>query len=189
MRSKTYSLIVLTLVLFVAAIGPAVRADSVTSREHRVKAAFLYNFIKFVDWPEEKVADSNDTIAIGIIGKHSFGDAFEAVKGAKVKNKKIIVKHFTGFEQTKDKNVLKRCHLLFICSSEKQHLKDIIKIVESSNVLTVGDKDGVLESGGIIEFTMEGKKVRFEINIAAAKRAGLQIRSQLLRLAKKVVEE
>ena len=189
MRNKTYSLIVLTLVVFAATIGTQGRAEPASSQEHRVKAAFLYNFIKFVDWPEEKVADNNDTTVLGIIGKHSFGDAFEAVKGEKVKNRNIIVKYFTGFEQTRDKDALKKCHLLFICSSEKQHLKEILKIAESGNVLTVGDMDGSLTSGKVIEFVMEEKKVRFQINITAAKRAKLQIRSQLLRLAKKVVKE
>jgi hypothetical protein len=188
-ESKAHSLIVLTLVLFVVATGPQTRAESAPSPEYQVKAAFLYNFVKFVDWPEEKIADSNDTITIAIIGKHKFGNAFDAIKGKKVKEKAIVIKYLPNFEQTRDKDTLKKYHLLFICSSEEQHLKDIIKIAADANVLTVGDMDTLFEAGGIIQFVMQKKKVRFEINLTAAKRAKLKIRSQLLRLAKKVVEE
>jgi len=79
--------------------------------------------------------------------------------------------------------------VLYVCASEKEHLKEIINIVEGSSVLTVGDTDGFLEAGGIINLLIEDKKVRFEVNVTAAEKANLQIRSQLLRLAKRVVKE
>ena len=165
------------------------RADSQPTPEYQVKAAFLYNFVKFVQWPEEKPADNNDIITIAVIGNHKFGNAFESVKGKKVRDKKIIVKFFSRFHDTNDKNDLKKCHLLFICPSEKQHLNDIIEIAGQANILTVADMNGFIQNGGIIQFIMQDKKVRFQINLSAARRAKLKIRSQLLRLAKKVVEE
>jgi len=188
-KRKTHSLIILTLFLFVAAMSSQTSADSQPTHEYQVKAAFLYNFIKFVQWPEEKPADSNDTITIAVIGNHKFGNAFESIKGKKVKDKKIIVKFFPAFDNSDDKNPLKKCHLFFICPSEKQHLKDIIEIASQASILTVGDMNGLIDDGGIIQFIMQDKKVRFQINLSAARRAKIKIRSQLLRLAKKVVEE
>jgi len=182
-------------------IAAQARADSSSSREYQIKAAFLYNFIKFVDWPQEKVPDSNEPITIGILGKDPFGNAFEPIKDKQVKSRKIVIKRFKNFEELKKSNekdktelgreieALRKCHLLFVCSSEKEILGEIIKALKGSPVLTVGETDDFLEAGGIIKFVIEEKKVRFEINITASKRAKLKIRSQLLRLAKKMVKE
>lgn len=201
MKTKARIFVVLALVLFVVPIVAQAQEESAPSREYQIKAAFLYNFIKFVDWPKEKTADSNEPIIIGIIGKDPFGNAFEPIKDKPVKGKKLIINWFKGFEEPKksgekDKSKLQReiealrkCHLLFICSSEKENFEEIIETLKGSSVLTVEETAGFLESGGIINFVMEEKKVRFEINNAAAKRAKLKIRSQLLRLAKRVVEE
>ena len=201
MRIKVYIFVVLPLALFVPPIAARAQADSASSREYQIKAAFLYNFLNFVDWPKERIADSNEPITIGIIGKDPFGDAFQPVRNKKVRNKKIIIERFKGLEELKKAGekektemhriieALRKCHLLFICSSEEKELKEIINLVKGHNVLMVGDMKGFLESGGIINFLMEEKKVRFEINVAAVKRAELQIRSQLLRLAKRVITE
>jgi len=190
----------LTLALLGTAIVPQTRAEPAPSREYKVKAAFLYNFIKFVDWPNGKTPDPNQSITIGIIGKDPFGKAFEPVKDKKVKGKRVVVKRFKSVvelkklgEKGKDElnrqtEATKKCHLLFVCSSEKKVLKEIMDAVRDSPVLTVGDAKDFLKSGGIIKFVMEKQKVRFEISDAAAKRSKLQLRSQLLRLAKKVVK-
>lgn len=184
-----------------AATALKATADSPTSQEYQVKAAFLYNFLQFADWPEEKLADSNEPIIIGIIGNNPFGNAFEPVKDKKVKGRAVVIKRFNGLEELKksaDKNkpesvqeteTLTKCHLLFICSSEQKNLKEIIDTVKDRSVLTVGEMEGFLESGGIINWFVEDKKIRFEINTAAAERAKLKIRSNLLRLAKRVVEK
>jgi hypothetical protein len=154
-----------------------------------------------VDWPEEKVADSNEPITICILGKDPFENAFAPLKGKQAKNRKVVIKRFKGFEELKnpspkDKaemqriiNAIRKCHVLFICSSEKEELKETINSVKNHSVLTVGETQGFLEAGGVINFLMEEEKVRFEINLAAARRAKLKISSKLLRLAKRVVEE
>lgn len=194
---------VLALVLLIAATAPRAGAASVTSSEYQVKAAFLYNFIKFIDWPGEDTADSNEPIVIGILGKDPFGDAFKPIENKQIKEREVIIKRFKRLEEQeksgdKDKDddelqkqieAIRECQLLFICSSEKTRLKEIIDLVKDYNILTVGDTEGFLNSGGIIEFVMEENKVRFEISITAANRAKLKVRSQLLRLAKKVVGE
>jgi len=203
MKVRAYILVV--LILLVVPIMAQGEDESAPNREYQVKAAFLYNFINFVDWPNEKVADSNDTVTIGIIGSNPFGEAFEAVKDKKIKGKKLVIKQFPGFEEYKTKakdkakyreeyeaeykNVLKKCHIVFISSLEEKHLEEILNLVKNSDVLTVGESEAFLNSGGAINFVMEQKKVRFEINLTAANRTKLKIRSQLLRLAKRVVGE
>ena len=195
-KIKTYIFAVVFLVLL---MGPQVRAaDSTVSREYQVKAAFLYNFLMFVDWPLEKMADSNEPIIIGIIGKDQFENAFEPVKDKLAKDRKVIVKRFKGLEELKKNEAelnqtieaIRKCHLLYICRSEAVSLKEILNLIKGCSVLTVAGMENFLESGGgIINFVVEEDKVRFEINLTAAKQAKLQIRSQLLRLAKRVMGE
>ena len=185
-------------------MAPQAHADSAQSREYQIKAAFLYNFIKFVDWPKEKMADSNEPITIGIIGSKNFVKALEPLIHKKIKNKNISIKYFEVYEKLKksqddddrqwDQKIeaLKTCHVLMFCMCDSGRIENssqIIKALKGSPVLTVGETDGFLESGGIINFLMEDKKVRFEINVTAAKKSKLKISSKLLRLAKRVVKE
>jgi hypothetical protein len=153
----------------------------------------------FVDWPQEKIGSSTEPIVIGVIGKDPFENAFEPIKDKQAKDRKVIIKRFKGLEELKKSDKaemdqaigdIRKCHLLFICSSEKGVVKEITDLVKDYNVLTVGDMENFLESGGgIINFVPEEDKVRFEINLTVAKQAKLQIRSQLLRLAKRVIGE
>lgn len=185
-------------VLFLLARTQAV-ADSISGREYQLKAAFLYNFMMFIDWPQEKMPADGQPIIIGVLGKNPFENAFEPLKSKQVKERNIAVKYFEGLEELKKagpENMnrqlaeIRKCHLLFICSSEKNVLKEIINHVNGYNILTVGDMPGFLESGGgVINFVVEDDKIRFEINAIAALQSRLEIRSQLLRLAKKVIEE
>lgn len=166
-------------------------------REYKIKAAFLYNFIQFVDWPKEKTPDSNDPIILGIIGEDTFGDSFEPINNKPIKGRKSLINRFESIDKLKKTNgednsdieSLRKCHLLFICSSEKDDLTDIINLVNGHGVLTVGETSNMLRNGGVVNFLVEENKVRFEINLTAAKRNKLKIRSQLLRLATRVIDE
>jgi hypothetical protein len=175
-------------------------SQSAQYKEYEIKAAFIYNFLKFVDWPEEKMAHSENQIVVGIIGVDPFGAATDIFKDKKVEDRNVVIKRFEGIEQLKktvekDKpaneklEALKTCHLLFICPSEQKRASEIIDIVGKNGVLTVADTSGFIESGGGINFLMEDNKVRFDINLTAAEKGGLKIRSQLLRLAKRVVKD
>jgi len=146
MKIKLNIFVVLIMASFAASIAPIAQADTASNREYQIKGAFLYNFIKFVDWPEEKRPESDNTITIGIIGKDPFGNAFEPIKDKLVKGKKVIVKRFKGLvelEKSGEKNKseehqqidsIKKCHLLFICSSEKTKLNETINMVKDHNV-------------------------------------------------------
>ena len=190
MKIRTYKLFFLVLIL-VMLCGYAY-SETEQEQEYKVKAAFLYNFIKFIEWPPTKLTEEK-TISIGIIGTNPFGKAFEPVLDKKIGENKIALKLFKSLEQSKLTSEqitdIRNCHVLFICESEKKQFKEIIKIVKDHNVLTVGDTKGFLESGGVINFLIADQKVSFEINNYVAKQSKLNVRSQLLRLAKKVIEE
>lgn len=208
--SKIKTITLLILVLALTGIVCAAETDSTLSKEYQVKAAFIYNFIKFIDWPEpapaepdKKADEPAEPITIGIIGENPFGKAFEALAKKKIHDRQVVIKHFGGFAKNstkyreggetkykyKDVDALKACHVLFIGSSEREYCKQIIDIVKGSSVLTIGETKDFLDTGGIISFVMEQKKVRFGVNLIAAEQAELKIRSKLLRLAKKVIKK
>ncbi|MHC4721359.1 MAG: YfiR family protein [Planctomycetota bacterium] len=208
--NKTKTITFLILVLSLAGMVSAAETDSAPSKEYQVKAAFIYNFIKFIDWPQSAPAEpdkkADDTvipITIGIIGENPFGKAFEALAKKKIHNRKVIIKHFGGFAKNstkyrekgetkykyKDVAALKACQVLFVGSSETKYCKQIIDAVKDSSVLTIGETEDFLDTGGIIGFVTEQKKVRFGVNLIAAEQAELKIRSKLLRLAKKVIKK
>jgi hypothetical protein len=197
MKLKTYIIIVLVAGLFGGPVSANPDEESSVSREYQIKAAFLYNFLKTVEWPEEVISDGNEPMVIGIIGKDHFGEAFDPIKGKSVKGRKVIVKRFEGLSQVDESSddaedeskALRKCHLLFVCSSEQKTFGEIIKSVKGHSVLTVSEVDNFLEAGGIINFIPSAEKGEFEINLAVAKRVRLKISSKLLRIAKRVIEE
>lgn len=148
--------------------------------EYEVKAAFLYNFMKFIEWPAESLA--NTTIIVGVLGEDPFGTAIDAIQSKTIREKKLIIKRIKSFQDVKD------CHILFISSSEKKHLSQIFEALKGLSILTVGDTEEFAQRGVIINFYLKEKKVHFEINVEAARRAGLKISSKLLNLAKIVHE-
>ena len=203
MRKRSYILL-LTLFFLTFWAAPRVRADSEKSKEYQIKAAFLYNFFKFIDWPKEKKADVNKPITIGIIGNEDFLKAFDPIKGKKINNRNISIKYFTGYERLKaqqggddrqwDKKMeaLKVCHMLMFCSCDSTHIQNADQIMEALSglpIVTVGESENFLKSGGMINFVKEDEKVCFEINNIVAKKAKLEIRSKLLRLAKNVIDD
>jgi uncharacterized protein DUF4154 len=151
--------------------------------EYQVKAAFLYNFAKFVEWPAAAFADDRAPFTLCIVGEDLFGSALSEIAAHKnVKGRTLAVKHL------KEEAGLRTCHILFVNSSEKKKLARILGILRGSHVLTVGEMDGFGQSGGMINFVLEENRVHFEINVEAADRAGLKISSKLLELAHLVAD-
>ena len=154
-------------------------ASATLSLEYKLKAVLLYNFAKFVEWPDGAFADGNTPLTIGILGEDPFGNIFEqAIKGKTVKSRKLKIKRF---KQVRDVDT---CHILFISSSEEKHLTEVLEFLKDSDFLTVGEMKQFAHSGGIINFIIEESKIRFEINIDAASRTQLKISSKLLKLAR-----
>jgi hypothetical protein len=157
-------------------------ADSPPSREYLIKAAFLYNFAKFVEWPSAAFSADGAPFTLCILGQDSFGAALRTVRGKTVKSTKLTIRHVSSARK------VEACHILFISKSEKPRLKPILASVKELHLLTVGEMASFAQTGGIINFFELNNKIRFEINVAAAKRAGLKISSKLLKLAKVVNE-
>jgi hypothetical protein len=149
--------------------------------EYQVKAAYLFNFLKFVEWPEDPPADARGKWVIGVVGENPFGDELtQAISGKSVQGHELQVRRF---QPTED---LSACHILFISASEKKRLPSILTALGGSSVLTVGDMENFSGSGGMIQFVMEGGSIRFAINVAATSRARLKVSSKLLSLARVV---
>ena len=174
------------LILVVCFGHPVANASSTQLREYEIKAAFLYNFAKFVEWPEKALGEDDESLVLVILGKDDFGLALYSITGKEVGNRKFVVKWCSKVEEMK---LFDQCHMIFISSSEKEHFPRILEALKDTHVLIIGDTEGFAEMGGIINFTIVEKKVRFEINIDAAERAGLRISSKLLKLAKIVSEK
>lgn len=154
------------------------RAEETPSLEYRVKAAFLFNFAKFVEWPRDAFADPGSPIVISVLGNDPFGDVLaETVRDKTINGRKIIVLRTDEVEQ------VKTGHIVFISRSEEGNLGTILARLERSHALTVSEVDRFVHRGGSINLVTEKDKVRFEINVAPAERAGLRISSKLLNLA------
>jgi hypothetical protein len=146
--------------------------------EYDLKAAFLFNFAKFVEWPPEAFAETNSPIVIGILGKNVFGDTLEKIiNNRKVNNRGFEFRHFDSTSETTN------CQILFVSSSEKNDFAKIVSALHNASVLTVSEADGFLKAGGMVNFLIEGKNIRFQISDEAAKKARLNISSKLLSLA------
>ncbi len=154
------------------------RAQEAQRLEYQVKAAFLYNFAKFVDWPPTAFPAPETPITIGILGDDPFGGWLDAmVRDKRIDRRRIVVKRLTRPAEAT------QCHLLFISNSEKTQLGLILAGLKRASVLTVTEVERGAAVAGIINFTTVGSKIRFEVNEPAATRAHLQISSKLLRLA------
>ena len=175
-------LLVLVLVLGggvgIAWKGAAQSQSSPEYQEYQVKAAFLFNFAKFVEWPAESFKEAQAPLILGILGKDPFGEQIDKLSDQNIQGRKLSIKRFAKVED------LAKCHLLFISAAEKEHLPRILKITRDWHVLTVGDTKGLIQSGVIVNFIIIENRIRFEINTDAAQRAGLKISAQLLKLAK-----
>jgi len=158
-----------------------VRADVRQPAEYEVKAAFLYNFAKFIAWPGR--AGANRPFVVGLIGTDPFGTVLDdAMRGQSVQSRTVVIRRFSRIED------IGNCDILFVASSERAVLPRILAVLSRAPVLTVGDMDRFAERGGMINLTMDKNRVRFDINVAAMTRAGLRPGSQLLRLARLVSE-
>lgn len=166
--------------LWLALAGAAfARAD--VSKEYQVKAAFLYNFTKFVEWQADRFPDESTPIRIAVIGKNPFeGELEKTVRERKVNGRSITVLFLPTAEAT-SAPVL--CHVVFVPAGEERSFERLAASLESTGALTVGESSRFTDHGGIVTFTTVDNKVRFEINADAAERAGLRISAQLQKLA------
>lgn len=174
------ALLIFALVLATPPLVPDARAADQPT-EYQLKAAYLYHFAQFVEWPPSAFPQSNSPLIVGVLGENPFGpDLRRVVQGKVLGNHPIIVQEFHSLS-----DMTNQCQILFISTSEKR-LPDIFASLNGTSTLTVGEADRFTESGGMIRFVTEGGKIRFQINQTAAEKAGLKMSFKLLSLASKV---
>jgi hypothetical protein len=166
----------LALLLLCAGVARQVSAEEPS--EYQIKAAFLLNFIRFVEWPADAFKIAGDPVVVGILGKDPFDGALEQIVSNKTVNGRAVV-----IRRISDPAAARSCHVVFLAASETRRMSDVTSIVASRGLLIVGESDGFAERGGMINFILQDNHVRFQINPAAAERAGLKISSKLLQLA------
>jgi hypothetical protein len=155
----------------------AIKAENAPS-EAEVKAAFLLNFPKYVEWPPEVFAEANSPIVIAIFGGDKVADLCSAMSEGKVINgHPVRLVRLTEVDQCRD------CQILFVGSDESRRLPEILAKVRGSNVLTVGESDNFIEQGGIINLVRRDRRVVLEVNLDGARQTELKISSKLLAVA------
>jgi len=158
-------------------------AQKASPTESQVKAAYLYNFGKFVRWEGDR-AVSPDSLEICVLGKDPFGAVLDAtVEGESIAGKKITVRRLSTVQESA------RCSILFVGTSEESRLAPILSVSQRQGVLTVSDIPHFAERGGIIGFVMQQDRIRFEVNRGAAEQSHLVLSSELLKVASKVIEK
>jgi len=161
---------------------PLARSESSAASEYQVKAAFLFNFAKFVEWPPNSFSDASAPLRICVFGQDPFGQELRDITNEKTVNgRKLEVSNVADLQQAR------KCQILFISSSEKKRTQQMLTGLSGMGVLTVGDTKGFAEQGGMINFVLENDRVQFEVSRKAAEQAGLKISSKLLSVAKLVL--
>jgi len=148
--------------------------------EGDVKAAFVFNFIKFVKWPASAFRSPEDPIVLSVLGNDPTAASLASLDGKRTSGRRLIVRNVP------DLTALERCHVLFIGASEKAELAPVLGAVQRWPALTVADFEGFAGRGGTIGFIRQENRVGFEINEESARKAGLKVNAKLLYLGKSV---
>jgi YfiR/HmsC-like len=159
--------------------APSGSAQQSKPEEYQVKAVYLFNFGRFIEWPESAI--KGQTFTICVLGQDPFGRVLDAtVAGEAINNRKLVARRIGSVRDATD------CQILFVSSSEAPRVTEIVTAVSKTGTLTVSDAPGFTNKGGMIEFVLTGNKVRFDVNLTAAEKEGLAISSQLLKVAANV---
>ena len=166
---------------FVIILPAASARQQPAAPEYRIKAAFLYNFTLYAEWPASAFESSEAPFVLAIAGADPFGDELDAaVRGKTVRGRVIDIRRYPSAADVTE------CHLLFVTNAEVKSFDQILKRFRDSPLLTVAESESFTKSGGVIRFFVEQNKVHFEVNTDAAARAKLKLSSKLLSLARVV---
>jgi len=179
MRGSTTRLCVLTAALLLAAVSGS-SAQNAPRTEYEIKAAYLFTFGRFVEWPPRPAGDESP-FTICVLGVDPFGPALDAtIADGTLRGKKAVGKRIAEASEAA------ACHIVFISASEERRLDAIIRELGHAQVLTVSDMPGFVDRGGMIQFVSAGNRIRFEISLLPARDAGLTMSSELLKVASAV---
>jgi hypothetical protein len=146
--------------------------------EYALKSVFLYNFCRFIDWPNAAFSSPNEPLTIGIVGQDPFGALLnEAIAGESYHGRPIRIEHYRNARD------IRPCHLLFVSRSEAGETSEILATVAGKSVVTVGETEAFIDKGGMIALTADQNRVRLRINPTTLRRANVDVSSKLLRVA------
>jgi hypothetical protein len=170
---------VLIMLMPVKLYAENIKSHNAQAQEYLLKAAFLYNFARLVDWPDNTFQNTSDPFRLCLIGDDPFAQALQSIQNKKVRGHPLIIQRFMHL------NNVKQCQILFISRSEKTHLSSILAITNFNPILTVSELAFFAEHSGHIRFFLNNdNKLSLEVNLNAIKQAGLIISSRILSLAK-----
>lgn len=178
-KSPSLAIRFVLMIAVLSLLQPRPSAQDSAPAEYQIKAAFLYNFAKFVDWPAGAFPNPQAPFAICILGTDPFGSAIDSLLRGKT-----VGEHPVVIQRSREPSEVRHCQIVFVSASEKRRLPEIIASLQKANVLIVGDTDHFADSGGTIQLILEEDHVRFAVNVDAADGAGLKISSKLLALAR-----
>ncbi|MGD8847647.1 MAG: YfiR family protein [Desulfobacteraceae bacterium] len=157
--------------------------DPVTGPEYEVKLGFIYNFINFVTWPETAFKSGSDALTLCLASDNPFSEVLYKLDGKTIKGKTLNVIDY------QEETCLEQSHILFFATQDRALIEQILNLIKGRSILTIGETEGFTRMGGTINFFKERNRLRFKINIDAARRNSLKMSSQLLGSAKIVREE
>jgi hypothetical protein len=157
---------------------PALHAQNARPTDYQVKATYLYNFGRFIEWPGKVAAAEGGSFTVCVLGQDPFGPSLDAtLAGETIGGRTIVAKRISSAEESGN------CQIIFLSLADDSRLNKIIAALDKKAVLTVSDMPQFVKRGGMIQFVAEGKKVRFEVNLTATQHAGLTLSSELLKVA------
>jgi hypothetical protein len=166
------------VLVYAGPVAQTVSAQEAVPSEHQVKAVWLLNFARFVEWPATAFPNATAPLVVGVVGKDPFGRELErAFAGKTVKGRSF------EFRRISNEADLHGCHIMFVPSSERKRTRDWTGKLQGKAVLTVGESEEFLQNGGVINFLLKDNTVRFEISLNAAQSARLKLHANLLKVA------
>jgi hypothetical protein len=182
-RARAWALhLFLALWLIAGSVFAASNDAPPASTEDRIKAAFLYKFAAYIEWPQGAFASPQSPIVIGVLGAGSIADALDELTANRtIANRKMIIKRIEIGDSIKGLNIL------FIGDSERSHLHQLAPQLQAHSVLSVTESEGALEQGSIINFLVLNQRVKFDVSLESAQKSGIKLSSRLLAVAHKVL--
>ena len=178
----TACLIILSPVAQAYGDDAASGAAAPVSREYMIKAAILYNLVKFARWPRAAFDHDESPFRLCVLGDDPFGLALASIDGKRVNDRRLQTTIIADTAEAR------RCHMVFVSASEQAQIKPLLAAIGTQPILTIADQPGFARAGGMINLKTVDNRSRFDVNIGAAKRAGLELSAKLLRLATTVIK-
>jgi YfiR/HmsC-like len=181
LKSEPIPTAVLATIMALLCVARSECLPAKKASDAQVEAAYIYNFAKFVEWPDRKFPGPNSPIRFCVLNDFSFeADLNRVVSG------RSIAEHPLEVVQLRDGSEAEQCHVLYVNAAQERQIRHLLEVLRKANVLTVGETDAFIDEGGMISFFLQDEQVQFGINNKAAREAGLNLSSRLLSLAKRV---